>query len=94
MIYYTIYLKQLNSDTGYIDLGLEDDQLFKDFLTFLDIGMKSHRTYPLSNPATPKAMPACSPSTSPPSPPSPPRRRFPTGPARGRPARARPDAVS
>ncbi len=54
MIYYTIYLKQLNNDTGYIDVGLEDDQLFKDFLTFLDIGMKSHRTYPLSNPATPE----------------------------------------
>jgi hypothetical protein len=51
MIYYTIYLKQLNNDTGYIDVGLEDDQLFKDFITYLDIGMKSHRTYRLSSPA-------------------------------------------
>jgi len=56
MIYYTIYLKQLNNDTGYIDVGLEDDQLFKDFLTFLDIGMKSHRTYRLANPATPEGQ--------------------------------------
>ncbi|MEY2407843.1 MAG: hypothetical protein QOF48_513 [Verrucomicrobiota bacterium] len=56
MIYYTIYLKQLNTDTGYIDVGLEDDQLFKDFLTYLDIGMKSHRTYRLSNPATPEGQ--------------------------------------
>ena len=56
MIYYTIYLKQLNNDTGYIDVGLEDDQLFKDFLTYLDIGMKSHRIYSLSNPATPEGQ--------------------------------------
>jgi hypothetical protein len=54
MIYYTIYLKQLNNDTGYIDVGLEDDQLFKDFLTFLDIGMKSHRIYHLASPASPE----------------------------------------
>jgi hypothetical protein len=56
MIYYTIYLKDLNNDTGYIDVGLEDDQLFKDFLTFLDIGMKSHRVYQLANPATPEGQ--------------------------------------
>ena len=56
MIYYTIYLKQLNNDTGYIDVGLEDDQLFKDFLTYLDIGMKSHRVYNLANPATPEGQ--------------------------------------
>jgi hypothetical protein len=51
MIYYTIYLKQLHNDTGYIDIGLEDDQLLKDFATFLDIGLKSHKTYRLSSPA-------------------------------------------
>ncbi len=56
MIYYTIYLKQLNNDTGYIDVGLEDDQLFKDFLPSLDIGMKSHRIYSLANPATPEGQ--------------------------------------
>ena len=56
MIYYTIYLKQLNNDTGYIDVGLQDDQLFKDFLTYLDIGMKSHSTYSLANPATPEGQ--------------------------------------
>ena len=56
MIYHTIYLKQLNNDTGYIDVGLEDDQLFKDFLIYLDIGLKSHRTYPLANPATPEGQ--------------------------------------
>lgn len=54
MIYYTIYLKQLNNDTGYIDIGLEDDQLFKDFLIFLDIGLKSHKTYQVASPATPE----------------------------------------
>lgn len=52
MVYYTIYLKQLNNDTGYIDIGLEDDQLFKDFLNFLDIGLKSHATYRVASPAT------------------------------------------
>ena len=56
MIYYTIYLKQLNNDTGYIDVGLEDDQLLKDFLIYLDIGIKSHRTYHLANPATPEGQ--------------------------------------
>jgi hypothetical protein len=56
MIYYTIYLKQLNNDTGYIDVGLEDDLLFKDFLTYLDIGMKSHHAYRLANPATPEGQ--------------------------------------
>jgi hypothetical protein len=53
MIYYTIYLKQLNNDTGYIDIGLEDEQLFKDFITFLDIGLKSHKIYRVASPATP-----------------------------------------
>lgn len=54
MVYYTVYLKQLSNDTGYIDVGLIDDQLMKDYLTYLDIGMKSHRTYRLANPANPE----------------------------------------
>jgi len=53
MIYYTIYLKQLSNDTGYIDVGLADDQLFKDFMTYLDIGMKAHKAYDVASPATP-----------------------------------------
>ena len=56
MIYYTIYLKQINNDTGYIDVGLEDDQLFKDFITYLDIGLKSHKVYHLSSPAAPEGQ--------------------------------------
>ena len=51
MVYFTIYLKDLHNSTGYIDIGLEDDQLLKDFLAYLDIGMKSHKTYPIANPA-------------------------------------------
>ena len=54
MVYFTVYLKQLSNDTGYIDVGLIDDQLMKDYLTYLDIGMKSHRTYRLANPANPE----------------------------------------
>ncbi len=51
MIYYTIYVKNLNNGTGYIDVGLEDDQLMKDYLQFLDIGVRPHRTYPVANAA-------------------------------------------
>ena len=50
MIYYSVYVKNLSNGTGYVDVALEDDQLLKDFLQFLDIGIRSHRTYPLSNP--------------------------------------------
>jgi hypothetical protein len=49
MIYYTIYVKNLNNGTGFIDVGLEDDQLLKDYLQFLDIGVRPHRTYPIAN---------------------------------------------
>jgi hypothetical protein len=45
MIYYTIYLKNLHNGTGYIDIGLQDDQLLKDFQQFLDIGLRPHRHY-------------------------------------------------
>ena len=45
MIYYTIFVKGLNNSTGYIDVALSDDQLLKDFMQYLDIGIKPHRTY-------------------------------------------------
>jgi hypothetical protein len=48
MLYYTIYVKGLNNQTGYIDVALEDDQLFKDYLIFLDIGLKAHKPYPIA----------------------------------------------
>ena len=51
MLYYTVYVKNLHNGTGYIDVALEDDQLLKDFMQFLDIGVRSHRTYPMTNPA-------------------------------------------
>jgi hypothetical protein len=44
--YYTIYLKGLSNGSGYIDLALNDDQqLFKDYLQYLDVGIKPIRTY-------------------------------------------------
>ena len=51
MLYYTIYVKSLHNGTGYIDVALEDDQLMKDFMQYLDIGVRSHRSYLLTNPA-------------------------------------------
>jgi hypothetical protein len=51
MIYYTIYIKNLSNGTGYIDVALDDDQLLKDYLQFLDIGMKAHRSYRVVNAA-------------------------------------------
>ena len=51
MLYYTIYVKSLHNSTGYIDVALEDDQLMKDFVQYLDIGVRSHRTYGLTSPA-------------------------------------------
>lgn len=54
MIYYTIYVKRLNNGMGYIDVGLEDDQLLKDFEQYLDIGVRPHRSYKLApTPGTP-----------------------------------------
>ena len=49
MIYYTIYVKGLNNQTGYIDVALEDDQLLKDYEIFLDIGLKAHKPYKIAN---------------------------------------------
>lgn len=45
MVYFTIYLKNLNNGTGYVDTSLADDQLMRDYLQFLDINMKAHRAY-------------------------------------------------
>jgi hypothetical protein len=50
MIYYTIYVKNLHNDTGYIDVALSDDQLLRDFTQFLDCGIKADRTYTLTVP--------------------------------------------
>ena len=43
--YYTIYLKGLANGSGYIDVALTDDQLFKDYLQYLDINIKPVRSY-------------------------------------------------
>jgi hypothetical protein len=53
MIYYTVFVKGLNNSTGYIDVALADDQLLKDFLQYLDVGIKPHRSYAVTSP--PKA---------------------------------------
>lgn len=53
MIYYTVFVKGLNNSTGYIDVALGDDQLLKDFLQYLDVGIKPHRSYAVTSP--PKA---------------------------------------
>ncbi len=45
MVYFTVYLKNLNNSTGYVDTALADDQLMRDYLQFLDIGVKAHRAY-------------------------------------------------
>ena len=53
MTYYTIYMKGLHNSTGYIDVALENDELFKDYLAYLDMGMKAHKTYPIADPGKP-----------------------------------------
>jgi len=50
MIYYTVFVKGLNNSTGYIDVALADDQLLKDFLQYLDVGIKPHRSYAVTAP--------------------------------------------
>jgi hypothetical protein len=52
MIYYTIYVKRLNNGVGYIDVGLEDDQLLKDYQQYLDIGVRPHKSYKLAHAGT------------------------------------------
>jgi hypothetical protein len=50
MVYFTVYLKNLNNGTGYVDTALIDDQLMRDYLQFLDIGVKAHRAYAVVDP--------------------------------------------
>ena len=51
MLYYSIYVKNLHNDTGYIDISLADDQLMRDYQQFLDVGLKAHKAYRLATPA-------------------------------------------
>ena len=51
MIYYTVYVKNLNNGTGYINVSLADDQLFKDYMQMLDVNVKPCRTYDLAAPS-------------------------------------------
>jgi hypothetical protein len=57
MVYYTIYMKNLYNGTGYIDIALETDQLLKDYLQFLDIGLRTHKTYAVATASSPDAGP-------------------------------------
>ena len=50
MVYYTIFVKNLHNGTGYIDVSLENDQLMKDFQQFLDVNIRSHKSYKLASP--------------------------------------------
>jgi hypothetical protein len=54
MLYYTIYVKGLNNQTGYIDVALEDDQLLRDYLIYLDINLKAHKPYEIATVAAGK----------------------------------------
>jgi hypothetical protein len=54
VLYYTIYLKGLSNGSGYVDVALTDDQLFKDYLQYLDVGIKPIRTYVVAT--APKAQ--------------------------------------
>jgi hypothetical protein len=49
MVYYTIYLKNLHNSTGYVDICLESDELLKDYLQYLDIRVKTHKSYRIIN---------------------------------------------
>lgn len=50
MLYYTIYVKNLNNGTGYIDVALADDQLLKDYMQLLDVNVKPCRYYEMAAP--------------------------------------------
>lgn len=60
MIYYTIYMKSLSNGSGYIDVALADDQLFKDYLQYLDVGIKPVRTYVVTMPPKAHGKPVAS----------------------------------
>ena len=49
MIYYTIYVKGLQNSAGYIDVALADEQLLKDYMQYLDIGIRPNRSYVITN---------------------------------------------
>ncbi len=55
MVFYTIYLQELKSDAGYMDVVLENDQLFRDYLQFLEVRVVPVRAYRLADPANPSA---------------------------------------
>jgi hypothetical protein len=63
MIYYTIYVRNLHNDTGYIDVALTDDQLLRDFTQFLDCGIKPDRTYAMAAPTGAQGRPVLSTGT-------------------------------
>ena len=48
-VYFTIYVKNLYNGTGYIDVCLDSDLLLKDYLHFLDIGVRGHKTYAMAH---------------------------------------------
>ena len=56
MIYFTIYLKGLHTSTGYVDVALENDDLLKDYQNYLDMGIKTHKSYPIADPGKRGAM--------------------------------------
>jgi hypothetical protein len=63
MIYYTIYVKNLQNGSGYIDIALADDQLMKDFTQYLDVNIKSNRTYAMTAPPDSQGKPVVSQGT-------------------------------
>ena len=59
-VYYTIYLKGLANGSGYLDVALADEQLFKDYLQYLDVGIKPVRKYVVTMPPTARGKPVAS----------------------------------
>ena len=57
MLYYTIHVKGLNNSTGYIDVALADDQLLKDYINYLDVGIRTVHSYILTTPAKAQGKP-------------------------------------
>ncbi len=57
MLYYTIYVRNLNNGTGYIDVALANEQLLKDFEQTLDVNVKPVRTYPMAAPFDERGKP-------------------------------------
>ena len=49
MLYYTIYIKNLNNGTGYIDIALTNDQLLKDYMQLLDVNVKPCHYYEMAS---------------------------------------------